>query len=307
MKFRYTLSAIAGLALAQAPLNAKAADLSAQTCNGQARNAMERLYCRIVAEGEGSGLPGLKDFRRNAPNIQTLLLKRPAKRLGLSLPPAAKVKPRRKKPATTHASRPAFKTKPAPRPNTQPVPDAQANVGIAPAPQTKPAPAVATRAQPTPLSQCRLTGEKIYCAAANYRLVLNKNNRELAEGALGADNRLALSDYTGLKGNKKNIRHYLSVGYKRYIQKMLDIGLGASTMSFSKFFYTYQEVTAKGENFAKRFETMYGYLKKDKASMSVRARYHHQLPDNIGQCTELTTKLIVCDDQANNWVYSRDR
>lgn len=53
---------------------------------GGAKTDMEKLYCQVVSKGQGAGLPSPTDFKRNDPQVQALLLRRPAGRLGLEVP-----------------------------------------------------------------------------------------------------------------------------------------------------------------------------------------------------------------------------
>lgn len=66
------------------------AALAEGDCASLAVTALESLYCRVVAGGEGSGLPSLQDFRQNNSKIQSLLLKRRAAALDLEMPLAGK-------------------------------------------------------------------------------------------------------------------------------------------------------------------------------------------------------------------------
>jgi hypothetical protein len=50
---------------------------------------------------------------------------------------------------------------------------------------------------------------------------------------------------------------------------------------------------------------MYNFLKQDKASMSVQARYDQQLPAAIDWCTLLSANVVVCDNGKKNWVYAK--
>jgi hypothetical protein len=85
---------------------------------------------------------------------------------------------------------------------------------------------------------------------------------------------------------------------------MLDLGLASVSMSYSRFYYTYTDLEKRGVNFAARMETMYGFLKKDKLSMSVSNSQHTRFPKNIDQCMPLSASIIVCDDTQSNWIYA---
>ena len=59
----------------------------------QPQTEYEKLYCQIKAKDANVALPSFEDFRRNDPQVQALLLKRPAARWGLAVP-SPKVAPR---------------------------------------------------------------------------------------------------------------------------------------------------------------------------------------------------------------------
>ena len=80
--------------------------------------------------------------------------------------------------------------------------------------------------------------------------------------------------------------------------------MGGSTMTYTKFHYTFWELLEKQEDFSKRVREMYNFLKQDKASMAVQARYDQQMPTGIDWCTPLNDKLVVCDNGKRNWIYS---
>ncbi|MBW0147969.1 hypothetical protein KXD86_10680 [Marinobacter sp. CAU 1620] len=240
-----------------------------------ARTDLERLYCEVMAEGAGRGLPSQADFRRNEPQVQALLLRGPARRLGLQVPDAGRT-PERSKPSVE-----ATTTEPAPEPaETQPV-------------------------RAAGLSDCRLSGERILCPDRTFELVPNRPNRELAPGVLAPDNRLGLRAWEGDRTNETAVRRYLSDAYDRYIPKMVEIGLGANTMSFTAFYNAFQTLEAGGVNFADRMEQTFQLLKQDKQSLAVKARYHSELPDTLTLCDDINRDIIVCDNVATNWVFVR--
>lgn len=265
--------------------------LAFEQCAEQARGRYEEIYCAIKAKGEGRGLPSLEDFRRNDTRVQALLLKRPAARLGIDVPEPKKTRPR---PPAAAVTRPKAAAKAGPASQK---PAAAARSG-----RPKAAPAVAPG-----VGSCRFLGQVISCGGSRYELALNRQNSALADGVLGEKNRMGLQAYTGKPGDRAALLRYLSASYRRYIEKMLEIGLGSATMSFTKFYYTHQTISQQGEDFAARFETMFSFLKKDKAGMSIKPRYHDQLPGSIGDCSELSARLIVCEAGENNWVYVKQR
>lgn len=228
---------------------------------------------RRSGPGWRSGSASQADFRRNQPQVQALLLRRPAKRLGLSVP-AVTAEPAQSKPASS------------PKP-------------------PKPEPEQAD-SQPTrfgQLSDCALKGERIVCPDRQFKLALNQPNRALAPGVLEDQNRLGLRPFQGDRSDDQQVRAYLSSAYDRYIPKMLAIGLGANTMSFTAFHNAFHTLEDGGVDFAERMERTYQLLKQDKLNLAVQARYHDRLPENLALCEVINPDIIVCDNVATNWVF----
>jgi hypothetical protein len=249
-------------------------------CAQQARTVYEQLYCEIKAGGEGEGLPSLADFRRNSPRVQVLLLRRPASRLGLTVPAVSG-----RESEAADSSRIS--------PNDQ---------QVSPLPTAAPVPEVANLAQDLGLEVCDLKGEIIRCGNQDFVLASNLANHQLAPHALAESNRLVLPPRPG---GEMNLKNYLLQAYQVYIEKMLEVGLGASTMSFSKFYYTYESLQRQDADFPQRMEKMFEFLKQDKATMAIQSRYHNKLPDSLEQCGRLNQRLIVCDQGDLNWIYLR--
>jgi len=149
------------------------------------------------------------------------------------------------------------------------------------------------------MEACELDGELIRCGGRRFRLVTNLANHLLEPQALSDSNRLLLPANPG----DEDLKDYLLQAYQTYIEKMLTIGLGASTMSFSKFYYTHQSLQRQDADFAARMEKMFEFLKKDKAAMAIQPRYHNKLPRSLDQCGRLSQRLIVCDEGDVNWVF----
>lgn len=244
-------------------------------CLAAAKTDLERLYCDVVSDGGGAGLPSPTDFKRNNPSVQALLLRRPAERLGLTLPETA---------------------------------DAPAG-DMGQALPVEPAPGSAVPAEDAPetadstLAECRLDGKQLVCPQQRFVLADNQHNRALATGALAADNRLGLPSFEGDRNNDEAVRQYLSNAYDRYIPKMLAIGLGANTMSFTAFHNAFYTMEESGVDFTRRMEQTYQLLKQDKKKLAVKARYHDKLPQDIALCSVINRDVIVCDDVGTNWVF----
>ncbi|GAB1264113.1 hypothetical protein [Aurantivibrio infirmus] len=261
-------------------------------CSNQARTPLEQLFCKIQLTAEGSTLPSFADFRRNQPKIQAMLLKRPARKLGLDVPvpekPVSSARASEREPEKTS------------EPETKDAALKPITVSLRPESQIeKPN----GRAAQNPLAQCEFRSIQIVCKNRLYELIDNKHNRYLAKDVLSEDNELGMARFHGDPKNETELNNYLVESYALYIQKMLDIGLGGVTMSYTKFYYTYLELSDSEEIFADRFETMYGFLKKDKATMLVEQRFSEKRPSGLQQCMDLNERLIVCDNRTVNWVY----
>lgn len=241
-------------------------------CLAAAKTPLETLYCTIVAGGQGAGLPSPTDFKRNDPAVQALLLRRPARRLGLEVP----------QPEGSQASDRTAARAPASPPTLEdPQPQAYQ------------------------LADCRLQGEQIRCPQGRFELAANRPNRELAAGVLGPDNHLGLSSFRGNRRDEGMVRRYLSKAYDQYIVKMVDIGLGANTMSFTAFHHGFHTMEDAGVDFAQRMEQTFTLLKQDKQTLGVQARYHHELPPDLSQCSVINADILVCDNVGTNWVFVR--
>lgn len=258
----------------------------------QPRTPLEEVYCQLQSKGET--LPNLEDFRRNQPRIQALLLKAPARKHGIRVPSPGK-------------SKSTQKTYTQSQPHSQP--QASASSRESARESSREVVRVATPKSQTPeisasdLANCTLQGREIRCPQQRFQLVTNLSNRQLLPHALSEKNRLGLTNYQGNSRDLQALKKHLSLSYQRYIEKMLSIGLGASTMSYSKFYYTHEELQRLQVDFAERFETMFGYLKKDKASMAIKDSYVDALPASIRACVKLQPSVLVCDNGIHNWIY----
>lgn len=250
-----------------------------------ANTELEAVYCQLQAKGEA--LPKMSDFRRNDPQMQKLLLKRPASRHHIALPEIAK--------KSTSVARVTSKSKKV----------APLSVVDVPAPKkilsTHKSPLAGHELQ----ASCTISGERISCSGQHYQLLDNLNNRHLDKQVFSDSNLLGMSNYQGSFNHKSSLNSYMAGAYQRYIDGMLKIGLAASTMTYSKFYYTFEDAWHNKRDFADRFEKMYVFLKKDKQTMGVKKRYSDTLPAGLHQCAELSDSIIVCDNKKINWVYFR--
>lgn len=259
-------------------------------CDFQPKTELEQVYCELQDRGASQGLPNIFEFRKNPPQTQALLLKKPAQRLGIKLPSPGKAKAA-PSPANRSPTRPSQST-----PATEPV------IADKPEPSTS----VTNTVKPpvnNGLTDCRLNREHIVCGTESYVLQTNRQNRQLADHALDEQNRLLLPARTAPEYRDKSVQYYLSSIYPYYLEKMLEIGLGDATMSYTKFAATYDDITRRGESFTGRFAKMYELLKTERKSNAVKARYNNNFPESISQCMRASRALLVCDDVRQNWIY----
>jgi len=238
----------------------RAQTFSFEACLNQTNTAIEQAYCEVKKRNANSTLPALKEFKKNTPSIQRLILKREAEYYGVALP---------KNNAAPKAASPA--------PNIQ-----------------KPSRA---------LSQCEFRGDYIACESMRYELVRNKRNSQLRSQAFSSENTLSFPSKESGTYQAESDFSYLSAIYPTYIYKMLDIGLGDSTMSFTKFATLYWQSKKDEHSFSDRFETIYNQLKIEKSRNQVRERYSSALPDALNKCTRMDNDIIICDNAKQNWVY----
>lgn len=257
------------------------ASSSALGCESMAQTELERVFCKVKTGDPGALRVSLQDFRKNPPKTQRLLLMRPAKAAGISLPQA----------------------------ESAPAPASPARLSSPAANASEPVPQqpVATSVEPSPLalalSECALQDNQIRCADQHYHLLGNlpnsKLNLDIAELVLD------IPAFDGDQQDMGQVQAYVSQSYREYVQKMVQLGLAASTMSYTKFFHTFQQVDSLGADFAGRMATMFEFLKRDKATIGVQDHYTNKTPTHISQCMPVNFDLVVCDDVATNWVYQR--
>ena len=151
------------------------------------------------------------------------------------------------------------------------------------------------------LSACTLADDKISCPQGNYFLTINIPLRRLDPRVLSDQNMFVFRP----KYENENELQYLSNIYPYYLEKMLLIGLGDSTISFTKFNAIYQDANKQGENFRQRFSQMYEMLKQERQSMATKKRYRENYPESMAQCMRVSNEIISCDNIDQNWVYRR--
>jgi hypothetical protein len=252
-----------------------------KSCLAQAETAIQQTYCEILRRDPTIRLPNMGEFKNNPEGIQRLLIRRPAERFGLELP-AAKV-------ANSTALRDnAPPPKPAPQKSRRTERQDRS-----------------TQNQNFSFANCVMSDNSIECGQDLYRLQVNLRNNQLRAEVFSKENQLNFPTKERTEFAQDSDYRYLSHLYPTYIYKMLELGLGDSTMSFTKFATVYWQAKLNGENFHERFRQMYNQLKIEKSQNGIKARYRDNYPIELHQCMRLDADIIVCDDMAQNWVYRR--
>lgn len=254
-------------------------------CFAVAETYYEQVYCQLQAKAQVKNLPLFHQFKKNNEHVQYSLLKRPAERNAIKLPspvkkvavilsPVSSVPPL----VVSSGSKASFSTH---------NPD---ELLLAASRNTHSAAALSRN------PSCELSGRQIRCVDSIYELLGNKANHRLATKALDSLNFMALPRVDTDSGS-------LVAAYEKYIGKMCEIGLCGVTMTFRKFAYLYQDLQTKGLDFSQRFETMFGFLKKDKAAMTVSEFISAPVGIKLADCSELGSRYYACDYQSRNYIF----
>lgn len=253
-----------------------------QFCFALAATYYEQVYCQLQAKAQTKGLPPFNQFKKNNEAVQASLLKRPAERNGIKLPvPVRKVQP-------------TVATITPPKNINEPQINVLKTVVNEPATRSM---RNASDESKNSLG-CELLANQIHCGNQQFKLIGNKANHRLANSALSVDNKMDLPKYQG-----GVLSRYLAQAYTQYIGKMCDIGLCGVTMTYGKFAYLYQDLHTKGLDFSQRFEIMYGFLKKDKASMGVSEASSVPKGLSLQSCSALSDARYACDHQGRNYIF----
>ncbi|WP_037988304.1 hypothetical protein [Teredinibacter turnerae] len=266
------------------------ATLADANCHALARTDLEAAYCDVRATPAGKKLPSLGDFRKNTPGMQRLILKKPAKKAGIEIPEQSA--DREHKTSGTAADKKLSMQEP--------------NSNEAKTNKSPPTPMSRSSAPParpsfSGIDRCSLLKNQIQCGYDYYLLRVNLQNDALTPAVFSAENRLSFP----ARNTGEAQLDFLSRIYPQYIEKMLAIGLGDSTMSLTRFAATYDAVEDAGGDFNTRFAEMYEMLKTEKSHNAIRTRYNQNYPQDITACQFLTSTIIVCDNVTQNWVYER--
>jgi len=264
-------SLVSLLLLAIFPAVVSAQPQSQTFCFASAASYYEQVYCELQARGDAKNLPPFYQFKRNDAMTQALLLKRPALRAGIELP----------MPKATALSAPAAK-KSLSEVRQQPSASLAANADR---------------------PRCRLTDNSIVCGEQRFDLTGNRKNSRLSEGVLNVENKMSLPVYTGLLSDQTAVNNYLANAYRQYLEKMHSIGLGGVTMTYAKFDFLFFDLHEKGLDFSQRFDTMYDFLKKDKAKMAVSEKQVIDSQLRFEDCDFLPESMFACSRSGRNYLF----
>ena len=271
---------IISLFLLFTPLDGSAREVS--KCLSYAQTYYETLYCEIASSGRRSKLPNFTDFQKNSEITQALLLKPHAQalRIPISLPSrsARVLEP----PQSVRLDEPKV-------------------VEISRGPQTSPEQRL--EIETNEASQCTYDKSSIHCGGITLKQVTNMQNNALHRDALSRHNTLMLPVIKS-SPQDDNFEFHLTEAYLVYLDKMMSIGLGGVTMTYSKFYFLYLDLLRRKVDFNQRFSTMFEFLKKDKRSLGVSSR-SVQLPTlSDKQCSRARSSLFICELSGRNYLFN---
>lgn len=258
---------------------------SGQFCFASAETYYEQVYCQLQARAQSKNLPPFHQFRKNNESVQYSLLKRPAERNAIKLPA-----PTRKVVATGPRQVIRATESPADKPIAKTIPGKTLTREAMPPALPRPIPGGEYG--------CGLAGKELICGEQRFKPLGNKANHRLGAQALSSENKMDLPQYTG-----GNLNQYLLAAYRQYIGKMCEIGLCGVTMSYGKFAYLYQDLHSKGLNFSQRFETMFTFLKKDKANLGVSEAVNLPPGMDVDSCAPVGEQYLACDYRGRNYIF----
>jgi hypothetical protein len=257
-----------------------------ENCQGQ--TLLEVSYCSLVARG-ASGLPPLYEFRKNTPDTQYLLLKRPAAKYAVVLP----VPTRKAKPAAIKPIEPAL-ANPTTPPSSTKIPASTHSRSAIPVP-------VKVSSNQS-IAGCRLANEIISCGNQRFALQWNKPKNALKPEALGPGNQLI---FPPEPKNPAAQNDYLLDCFVLYVQKMLVLGLGNTTLTFDKFAAIYAAAKTERFDFAGRFERMYHFLKEERKTLQPPKGFGHQIPTQLDECQPIDDTLWSCQTAEQHWIFAK--
>jgi hypothetical protein len=250
--------------------------MEASKCLVYAQTYYEQLYCEISSTGRSNKLPNFVDFQKNSEITQALLLKPHAKalRIAITLPKRTSQSPSKSvAQSNMRGSRKAMLA---------------SNV---------------TQKQKERYGDCTYQSAAILCAKKRFKQVTNRQNHALDPGALGQTNRLELP-HIGIAPDEEGFEFALTQSYLLYLDKMMSIGLGGVTMTYTKFYYLYVDLLRRNVDFNKRFSTMFEFLKKDKRSLGVNNRPAVLSSLDEKHCSRARTNLFICQQGGRNYLFN---
>jgi len=174
-------------------------------------------------------------------------------------------------------------------------------VEISRAPQTPPEQRLEIAANEA--SQCTYDKSSIQCGGMTFKQVTNKHNDALQREALSHNNTLTLPVIKS-SPQDDNFEFYLTEAYLVYLDKMMSIGLGGVTMTYSKFYFLYLDLLRRNVDFNQRFSTMFEFLKKDKRSLGVSSRAAELSTLSDKQCSRARSSLFICELGGRNYLFN---
>ncbi len=158
--------------------------------------------------------------------------------------------------------------------------------------------------RPETVSSCHLDQFTLQCPDGIYQLVTDKSNQQLAPDALSDAHKLMLPLFVANPSDPAALDKYLADAYGRYLQAMMDIGLGSQTMTYAVFANLYDFNRKEHLDFPGRFAAMYDMLKQEKATIAVSTKPHLPEGFNLQYCSQLDN-LVACDYQKNNYLFAK--
>ncbi|WP_166165269.1 hypothetical protein [Pseudomaricurvus alcaniphilus] len=289
-------------------------------CFSLAENYYEQVYCELQALGKSQGLPAWRDFRNNDEVTQALLLQRPARRAGIIIqPPRSGARaPAERAPTVAAGQRPSSPQQASQQDSQlgsqQDSQQFRQQPPQAPLPTAPPNPAAGSDTSAElgnridagldhGLHGCSWQAAHIVCAGEVFRFAANRRNDALAAAALSEANSMDLPAFSGNIEDASEVQRYLEAAFVRYVHKMIEIGLAESTLSFAKFQYIFYDISARGVSFSRRFDTMYKYLKRDKARLQVAISQGPGASLKLAACQRRGATLVSCVVANKHYVF----
>lgn len=149
---------------------------------------------------------------------------------------------------------------------------------------------------------CTVDQLAVTCSGKRYDLVVNQPRDRLSPGVLDSQFKLDLPVFSGSRQDAAAVNTYLLDSYRHYLDKMMAIGLGGSTLSFAKFAFLFEDLAAREVSFRDRFERMFFYLKSDRKKLQVPVRTELPREFDPAYCYPILD-LITCQVGLVNLVF----